>query len=99
MQPILQRCALAAGLFDASHMEYHMVANPDTEPTLTDMVQAALQVLAKGPNGYFLFVEGGKIDLAHHKARARRALDETIEFSKAVQAVQRLTSVQVSTII
>lgn len=82
------------GLFEASHMEYHMAANPDTEPTLSEMVRTAIRVLSKGKEGFFLFVEGGKIDLAHHKARARRALDETIEFAKAVQAAQELTSVQ-----
>lgn len=72
-----------------------MVANPDTEPTLAEMVRAAIRVLSKEDNGFFLFVEGGKIDLAHHKTRARRALDETIEFSKAVRVAQELTSVQV----
>ncbi|XP_034243154.1 alkaline phosphatase-like [Thrips palmi] len=82
------------GLFDASHMEYHMVADPDTEPTLAEMVRSAVRVLSKDDNGFFLFVEGGKIDLAHHKTRARRALDETIEFSKAVKMAQELTSVQ-----
>lgn len=82
------------GLFDSSHMEYHMVANPDTEPTLAEMVRAAVRVLGKADQGFFLFVEGGKIDLAHHKTRARRALDETIEFSKAVKMAQELTSPQ-----
>lgn len=84
-----------AGLFDASHMEYHMAADPETEPTLAEMVRTAIGVLSKGDQGFFLFVEGGKIDLAHHKTRARRALDETVEFAKAVQVAQELTSVQV----
>lgn len=92
----MQPTSLPPGLFDESHMQYHMVADPDTEPTLSEMVQAALAVLGKSPRGYFLFVEGGKIDLAHHKARARRALDETIEFAKAVETAQKLTSVKVN---
>ncbi len=29
------------------------------EPSLTDMVDKAIDILSKNPNGYFLFVEGG----------------------------------------
>jgi alkaline phosphatase len=31
-------------------------------PTLTDMTKAALNVLAKDPDGFWLMVEGGDID-------------------------------------
>lgn len=34
---------------------------------------------------------GGKIDHAHHSARAERALDETVEFAKAVQLARQRT--------
>lgn len=35
-------------------------------PSLPFMVQKALEVLQRNPQGYFLFVEGGRIDHAHH---------------------------------
>jgi len=35
-------------------------------------------------------VEGGRIDHAHHLTNAYRALDETVEFAKAVDAVLKL---------
>ena len=30
------------------------------------MAEAAIKKLSLNPNGFYLFVEGGKIDLAHH---------------------------------
>jgi len=72
-------------------MHYNMTANPEQEPTLTDMTSSAIKLLSRQPEGFFLFVEGGKIDLAHHKTRAHRALDETLELARAVQAAVDLT--------
>lgn len=58
------------GLFDNDHCAYHLDTinnNKQKEkPSLTDMTVAAIKMLSKDDNGYFLFVEGGKIDLAHH---------------------------------
>ncbi|XP_054285830.1 membrane-bound alkaline phosphatase-like [Macrosteles quadrilineatus] len=73
------------GLFSASHIPYALHAGKK-RPSLTLMVQKALEILKKNPNGYFLFVEGGRIDHAHHDTEARRALHETVEFSEAVDA-------------
>ncbi len=36
------------------------------KPDVTDGDFACLQMLQKGDNGFFLMVEGGKIDRAHH---------------------------------
>ena len=58
------------GLFENDHCAYHLdnVNNnkQKEKPSLTDMTVAAIKMLSKDDNGYFLFVEGGKIDLAHH---------------------------------
>ncbi|XP_059618644.1 membrane-bound alkaline phosphatase-like [Phlebotomus argentipes] len=81
------------GLFEGGHMKYHLDALEDPEePTLSDMVESAIRMLQKEEAGFFLFVEGGKIDVAHHEAWTRRALDETIEFSAAVQLARDMTS-------
>jgi alkaline phosphatase len=79
------------GLFESDHMQYNLDANPDTEPTLAELTAAAIRMLKNEKKGYFLFVEGGRIDHAHHDAKARKSLDETVEFSKAVQAAVELT--------
>lgn len=80
------------GLFESGHMQYHLDADPQTEPTLADMVEAAIKVLSRGNQGFFLFVEGAEIDIAHHETMAKKALDETVEFSKAIQKASDITS-------
>lgn len=84
------------GLFERSHMRFeHDRTNPPAnesgrvaadEPSLAEMTRTALKVLKKNPKGYFLMVEGGRIDHAHHAGNAYRALTDTIAFSEAVQA-------------
>ncbi len=77
------------GLFDQDHLPYE--ADRATQgagvPTLTQMTTTAVDILSKNPKGYFLMVEGGRIDMASHAGNAYRALTETEEFSKAIAAV------------
>ena len=77
------------GLFHSDHIPYHLDTVSKNEesiyPTLTEMTMKAIDMLSTDVNGYFLFVEGGKIDHGHHATQARYAIDETIEFSKAIQ--------------
>ncbi|XP_035665964.1 alkaline phosphatase-like [Branchiostoma floridae] len=80
------------GLFEPSHMQYVTDTDRAGEPTLTEMTDKAIRMLQKDDNGYFLFVEGGRIDHGHHKGRATRALTETIEMERAVQRAKELTS-------
>lgn len=61
----------------------------DKEPSLLQMTTKAIELLSKNPEGYFLFVEGGQIDLGHHDTNARMALDEAAEFSKAIDYAKR----------
>lgn len=46
-----------------------------------------LQILLKGPEGFFLMIEGGRIDHAHHDATAKRALMETVRMDETFEAV------------
>lgn len=52
------------------------------------MTEKALDKLDESENGFFLFVEGGKIDMAHHDTQARTALDETVQFHETIQKVR-----------
>lgn len=80
------------GLFGRSHMEYEADRNGDTggEPSLVEMTRLAIDRLQNGP-GFFLMVEGGRIDHAHHVGNAYRALTDTIAFAEAVGAAVALT--------
>ncbi|XP_044759337.1 membrane-bound alkaline phosphatase-like isoform X2 [Coccinella septempunctata] len=80
------------GLFENDMCKYHVDRDPEMDPTLEEMTEAAIKLLSKSPNGYFLFVEGGMIDQAHHFNLAGKALDETVEFSKAIRRATQLTN-------
>lgn len=86
------------GLFEDDHCLYHLDVLNDhlahQEPSLTDMTVKALKMLQKEENGYFLFVEGGRIDHAHHGTRPQRALEETKELARAVDMVRKMTDVE-----
>ncbi len=75
------------GLFEPSHVQYEADRPADTagEPSLTEMTDKALRMVMKDANGFFLHVEAGRIDHAHHAGNAKRALIDTIEFSNAVR--------------
>ncbi|HOW27946.1 MAG TPA: alkaline phosphatase [Elusimicrobiota bacterium] len=53
-------------------------------PTLTEMTEAAVGKLDQDPDGFFLLVEGGRIDHAAHSNAASRLKDEFLEFDETV---------------
>jgi len=76
------------GLFETSHLQYEHDRKNDRagEPSLSEMTAKAIDIVSKNQKGYFLMVEGGRIDHAHHDGNAYRALTDTIELSNAVRA-------------
>jgi alkaline phosphatase len=50
------------------------------------MTNKSIELLSKNPNGFFLMVEGGKIDHALHDSNAKNALEEVVDFDNAIQA-------------
>lgn len=81
------------GLFSTGHMPFHLQEElSKARPTLEEMVTKALDLMQRNENGYVLFVEGGRIDHGHHKTQAQRALDETVEFDKAIKMARQRTS-------
>ena len=75
------------GLFSKSHMPFEALReDPASLPTLTDMTVAAIDYLEETADGYYLMVEGGRIDHGHHNGQPGLALTETQAFAAAVQA-------------
>ena len=89
------------GLFESSHMKYEADRSSDGagEPSLTEMTEKAIRILSKNPKGFFLNVEGGRIDHGHHAGNAYRALTDAIEFSNAVRRALEMTDRQETLII
>lgn len=81
-------------LFNESHMQYEADRGNDVagEPSLTEMTTKAIDILNNNREGFFLMVESGRIDHAHHAGNAKGALTETIELSNAVRAAMENTN-------
>jgi alkaline phosphatase len=81
------------GLFEPSYMQFESdrAKDPGGEPSLSEMTAKSIDLLSQNKKGYFLMVEGGRVDHGHHNGNAYRALTETIELSNAVRtAVQKV---------
>jgi alkaline phosphatase len=81
------------GLFEPSHMEFELDRPKDKagEPSLTEMTEKAIRILQRGPKGFFLMVEAGRIDHGHHGGNAKRALTDAVELSRAVRRAVELS--------
>ncbi|XP_041912700.1 intestinal-type alkaline phosphatase [Alosa sapidissima] len=80
------------GLFEPKDTKYNIDRDKASDPSLTEMVEKAIKILRKNPNGFYLFVEGGRIDHGHHGSSAKKALTETVEFDNAITRAANLTS-------
>lgn len=86
--------ARVLGLFEPSHMQFEADRDPAMEPSLAEMTRFAIERLQQAPNGFFLTVEGGRIDHAHHGTNAYRALTDTIAMADAVAVAAELTDAE-----
>ncbi|XP_038232857.1 alkaline phosphatase, tissue-nonspecific isozyme [Dermochelys coriacea] len=82
------------GLFEPMDMMYELDRNVQTDPSLTEMVQVAIKILQRNPRGFFLLVEGGRIDHGHHEGKAKHALYETVEMDTAIGQAGGMTSLE-----
>ncbi len=74
-------CMKYAVLADDNHMPVY----PDRSEFLPDGVRTALETLEKDEDGFFLMVEGSQIDFACHAHDSVWMVNETVDFSNAVQ--------------
>ena len=89
------------GLFEESHMRFEADRDNDIagEPSLSEMTGKAIELLSRSSEGFFLMVESGRIDHAHHAGNAFNALNETSELANAVSVAQAMTDVEDTLII
>ncbi len=76
------------GLFAPSHLPFDHMRNHALDPSIADMTAKALEILTRNQKGFFLMVEGGRIDHAHHDTKANRALLETIAMDQVLKTIR-----------
>ncbi|WP_310419571.1 alkaline phosphatase, partial [Chamaesiphon sp. OTE_8_metabat_110] len=74
---------LKAGETDAQFIATERNENP----TLDDLTKAALNILGKDPDGFWVTIEGGDIDWAAHDNNIDNLIGATLDFDKAVGSV------------
>ncbi len=82
-QPVL-------GLFTNSDMNYEY-DRAEGEPSLADMTRSAIESLQGNEEGFYLMVEGGRVDHANHGGNAHRAFTDGMAFSEAVALADEMT--------
>ena len=86
------------GLFEPSHMQFEADRNgtPEGEPSIAEMTALAIERLrragSEAGSGFFLMVEGGRIDHGHHAGNAYRSLTDAVAMAEAVQVAMDMTA-------
>ncbi|PIK58914.1 putative alkaline phosphatase, tissue-nonspecific isozyme-like [Apostichopus japonicus] len=75
------------GLFETGHMQFESERPDDGagEPSIAEMTDKAIRILSKNSNGFFLAVEGARVDHGHHDNIPYNALHDTLAMEAAVQ--------------
>ncbi|MGG7059805.1 alkaline phosphatase [Clostridium tertium] len=76
------------GLFAKRDLAYEFdrtTLNNEEEPSLAEMTEKAIEVLEKDEDGFFLMVEGSKIDWAAHANDPSGAIGDILAFDDAVE--------------
>ncbi|XP_062901786.1 intestinal-type alkaline phosphatase 1-like isoform X2 [Mobula hypostoma] len=87
----VQKTKYLMGLFEPKDMKYELNRNETMDPSIVEMTEKAIKILSKNPKGFFLFVEGGRIDHGHHDGKAVLALHEAVKFDDAIEKAGTLT--------
>ena len=73
------------GLFADGKMKYEIKRSKDTtEPHLSEMAQTAISILDNDPRGFFLMIEGARIDHSSHRVSIEKLVGEMEEFNKTM---------------
>jgi alkaline phosphatase len=74
---------MTSGQFGDTHLPYEL-DGLGSLPHLSEMTEVALNILDNDPEGFFLMVEGARIDHAGHANDIQLMIPEIIEFAEAV---------------
>lgn len=74
------------GLFSPGHMAYEIDRPATRQPSLASMTETAIDRLSESQDGYFLMVEGSRIDHAGHGNDAASHLRDILAFNQAAKS-------------
>lgn len=75
------------GLFNMGNMLFEIDRKGSKEPSLAEMTAKALEVLSKKEQGFFIMVEGGRIDHAAHYYDIGAVISDVLAFDEAIKVV------------
>ncbi|GIN71994.1 alkaline phosphatase [Bacillus sp. J14TS2] len=87
------------GLFSDGAMAPELDRHRTKEPSLAQMTKAAIRLLQKEKNGFFLMVEGGQIDWAGHANDAAWAMNDIEAFEQAVKQAKEFAKKDQQTLV
>ncbi|MFD2761289.1 alkaline phosphatase [Lentibacillus juripiscarius] len=87
------------GLFNDSHMTYELDRELTEEPNLAAMTEKALDVVEDDKEGFFLMVEGGRIDHAGHANYPAANIHDTLAFDDAVSVAKEFAKENKNTLV
>lgn len=73
------------GLFSSGNMPFRLDADPTVIPSLREMTEKAIELLYENSKGFFLMVEGSRVDHASHNNDIASVIAELREFDEAVR--------------
>lgn len=73
-------------LYGDREMDYDLDRNPEEQPSIEEMTRKAIEKLSKNPNGFFLMVEGSKVDWAAHSNDPVGIVTDFLAFDRACGA-------------
>lgn len=87
-----------AALFSSDHMAYE-IDRDGTQPHLAEMATKALALLKDSPNGFFLMIEGSRIDHAAHANDPQTHVRDIMAYDEAVEKVLAFAQSDANTLV
>lgn len=90
-------------LFTSDHMSYDIDRNPKSEPSLAEMAVKGLGILSQQtkdkPRGFFMMIEGSRIDMAAHSNDAAAHVHEILAYNEMVAEVKKFVDENPGTVL
>ncbi|KAI8086207.1 alkaline-phosphatase-like protein [Halteromyces radiatus] len=90
-------------IFTPQHMSYEIDRNPSKEPSLKEMTTKALSILSnaskRSDRGFFLMIEGSRIDMAAHSNDPASHLHDIMEYQRTVEVVKEFVRNNPNTVV